>query len=277
MSKKLQPIGSNPQRLMQLEAEFGAARQKLQDAEKLLAEEQAAVNAFRMHCRLTIGHWVDSLLELRSEKESLLTQKRLFQQELDIEEPVIDPEETQREEMPQDDVDSIASSILEELVDAEAQREAEKSLYRDLARRFHPDLAANNVEKAYRTSIMAAVNAAYQQRDLQTMRDLAGELDPEVVAEIEAIDSSRIKKLRRKIVRCQKIERKVMQQLKALRRENTAKLWRKSKDIEERTSDWWQEIKVSLEEDVKSLEKIVAKLREEVGQLEKLKEKLVDS
>lgn len=275
MNRQLQPINTPSQRIRQLEAEFAQAREKLQDAEKTLAEEQAAVNAFRMHCRLTIGHWVDTLIELRFDKQGLLTQKRLLMQDLELEEETEEePKAKQAEKKPhQSDVDALAESILEELIDEESQREAEKTLYRELARRFHPDLAGNNIEKAYRTSIMAAVNVAYQRKDIQTLRDLAGEIDPDVVAEIEAIDSVAVRKLRQRIVRCQRYERKVFQQLSALRQENTAKLWQKSQEIEQtQSSDWWQEIKRHLEKDVVTLEEEVAALKVEVGKLEKLKD-----
>ncbi|MEM7332239.1 MAG: hypothetical protein AAF490_09115 [Chloroflexota bacterium] len=276
MKHSLQPIKTEFQKVRQLEAEFARARESLQDSERCLAEEQAAVNAFRMHCRLTIGHWVDTLIDLRSQKQGFLTQKRLLEQDLGIDSENINEETNSSKthsSQQKENVDNLASSILEELIDADAQREAEKSLYRDLARRFHPDLADTDVEKAYRTSIMSAINVAYQQRDLQTLRDLAGEIDPKTLNEINAIDSSKIRKLRERIVRCQRYERKVQQQLKALRQENTAKLWQKSQEIEQtQVTDWWHAIKNSLEEDVVQLEVDVANLQEEVQTLETQKE-----
>ena len=48
-----------------------------------------------------------------------------------------------------------------------------KSLYRELARRFHPDLGADDAERAWRTPRMAAVNAAYAARDLGALQALA--------------------------------------------------------------------------------------------------------
>jgi hypothetical protein len=41
-----------------------------------------------------------------------------------------------------------------------------KALYRQLCRRFHPDLTQDPAERARRTQTMAAVNAAYAARDL---------------------------------------------------------------------------------------------------------------
>lgn len=278
----LKTVTTPTERVRQLNAELQDAQRDLQEAERVLAEEQAAVNAFRMHCRITIGHWVDTLIELRGEKEGLVTQKRLLQQELGIEERGGEEREGEGARSDgargEESVDSLTGAILEEMIDAEAQREAEKSLYRDLARRFHPDLAANNVEKAYRTSIMAAVNVAYQQHDVQTLRDLAGEIDPEVIAEIEQIDSVKVRKLRERIVRCQRYKRKVEQQHRALRQENTAKLWLKAQELDVTgDSDWWQEIKQSLAVDVETLEGEIAALTRQVAALEQLAKQLEET
>jgi curved DNA-binding protein CbpA len=39
-------------------------------------------------------------------------------------------------------------------------------LYRQLARRFHPDLATDDADRSYRTEMMAAANTAYAARSL---------------------------------------------------------------------------------------------------------------
>lgn len=48
-----------------------------------------------------------------------------------------------------------------------------KALYRELAKRFHPDLAANEAERQWRTPRMAEVNVAYAARDLATLQKFA--------------------------------------------------------------------------------------------------------
>jgi hypothetical protein len=55
-----------------------------------------------------------------------------------------------------------------------------KVLYRDLARRFHPDLGATDMERANRTEIMTHINAAYADDDweaLQAISDEIGDID----------------------------------------------------------------------------------------------------
>lgn len=52
-----------------------------------------------------------------------------------------------------------------------------KSLFRSLAKRFHPDLVTDATEKKYRVNLMARVNAAYAAQDLQQLMELAKEPD----------------------------------------------------------------------------------------------------
>jgi len=54
-----------------------------------------------------------------------------------------------------------------------------KKLYRELARRFHPDLGADQAERDRRTAIMSQINAAYAAGDADALQALAeGDGDP---------------------------------------------------------------------------------------------------
>ncbi len=52
-----------------------------------------------------------------------------------------------------------------------------KQLFRELARRFHPDLTSDPEEKKWREEVMTRVNQAYSNRDLKTLRSLAEQPD----------------------------------------------------------------------------------------------------
>ena len=66
----------------QLREELGNARRDLRDGAALGAE-QATINAFRMQCRLKLGEWIDDLLDLRSEKQTLPTRFAVGKQAID--------------------------------------------------------------------------------------------------------------------------------------------------------------------------------------------------
>jgi hypothetical protein len=50
-----------------------------------------------------------------------------------------------------------------------------KTLYRKLARRFHPDLTTDPAERKRRNRLMAEINAAYSERNLDALRLLAAQ------------------------------------------------------------------------------------------------------
>ena len=123
---------------------------------------------------------------------------------------------------------------------------ADRRLYRELARRFLPDLAETAVEVAYRTSMMAAVNAAYSSGDLGSLYDLAGELAPDEIARLAAIEEVELRRLQERIVRCHRRRRKVQRQMQALRQESTARLWRKALELEG-GDNWWSSVRRDLD------------------------------
>lgn len=52
-----------------------------------------------------------------------------------------------------------------------------KNLFRELARRFHPDLTSDPKEKKWREEVMTRVNQAYANRDLKALRGLSEQPD----------------------------------------------------------------------------------------------------
>ncbi len=52
-----------------------------------------------------------------------------------------------------------------------------RRLYRELAKRYHPDLARTDGDRERRQSVMLRVNAAYRDRDLVALRALSHEAE----------------------------------------------------------------------------------------------------
>ncbi len=262
MEQQLQHV---PQpRLADLEQEWIRARFALTEAEGELAREQAAINGFRMHCRLKLDVWIDELLALQTEKQACITQLELLRQADDMAVKL------------DDDFWETAAHMAEDLepeeelllpTDTPRDKAAEKRIYRELARRFHPDLAETAVEQAYRTSIMTVVNAAYTAGDVQALYDLAGELDPAEMAELAGIEAPAARQLRQRILHAQRRRRRVQQQLHTLREENTARLYYKAQALDEGSEDWWTLVRRELEEAIIRRQEDVAKLRNQMAQL----------
>jgi hypothetical protein len=248
-----------------LRAELEQARHELVEAEAELAREQAEVNAFRMHCRLMLDDLVDSILRLRTEKQAALTRLQLLRQELNLpgdmdRDPLVQPEIGE----PEQERDDLLLPT-----DTPQDKAAEKRLYRELARRFHPDLAKSATESAYRTSLMAAVNRAYSAGDVHALYDLAGELEPEEMIELAGIETTEPRRLREEIIRCRRRRRKVQRQLQSQRAENTARLWRKAQQLEEEGENWWAVVRRDLEQAQARMEAETAQLEEQLAHLER--------
>jgi hypothetical protein len=65
-----------------------------------------------------------------------------------------------------------------DFADLPAQEAAEaKSLYRELARRFHPDLAEMDDIRSARTKVMVEINQAYQEQDLAKLKEIQSRPD----------------------------------------------------------------------------------------------------
>jgi hypothetical protein len=57
------------------------------------------------------------------------------------------------------------------------QEEKIRNLFRELAKRFHPDLTNDSAEKKWREEVMTKVNQAYANRDLKTLQALSEQPD----------------------------------------------------------------------------------------------------
>ncbi len=241
----------------QLHADLRQAQEELRAAEAELAAEQAAVNAFRMHARLMLDDLADAILSLRARKQSLLTALAL--QDAADDDPLGPTAEANAQPDADDDLPLPTPTPRD--------RAAEKRLYRELARRFHPDLAETAAELAYRTSVMTAVNAAYTAGDAQALYDLAGELEPSELRELAQIETREARQLRERLMQCRRRQRKVARQLDNLRRENTARLWRLARELDEPNENWWAAVRRELAAARARLEGEVAALEERVAQV----------
>jgi hypothetical protein len=257
----------------ELTSELETARRVLREAEADLAAEQAAVNSFRMHCRLKLDAWIEALTDIQIKRQSLITRLHLLRQadELGIEYDESDPFwETEEILGSLDDVDDF-EPLDDDLIlptDTPRDKAAEKRLYRKLVRKFHPDLGVTAVEIAYRTEMMSSVNLAHEQDDIQALYDLAGELDPNEVAEIGAIENREIRELRRQLLFCKRRIRRAQRRLESLRNENTSRLWQKARYLDEADTNWWEIVRREFELHIKRIQIDVNGLQETITQLE---------
>jgi hypothetical protein len=267
---QIQLVPKPDEQFVSLQSELDEAQRDLLAAEAELAEEQAAVNAFRMHCRLKLDRWIEELQELQADRQSMLTRIELLRQaedygiSYDDENPFWLGEEGENDEEDREEL------LLP--TDVPRDKAAEKRLYRQLARRYHPDLGNTSLEIAYRTEMMAAVNTAYTAKDVHALYDLADQLEPNDAIELAAIPSLRNRKIRHQIIRLQQRQRKAKRRLVILRQENTARLWRKAQHLDRDDTHWWEVVRGEIERVILRLNQEVDHLRDQVAHLEPAEE-----
>lgn len=263
---EIQPVPNKNKDQSTLVSELEEAQRILLEAEGELAKEQAEVNAFRMHCRLKLDSWIDRLLILQTEKQSLLIRLELHRQAQDFGIPF-----GEGDAFWQGEGESSSDDDDEELIlptDVPRDKEAEKRLYRRLARKFHPDLGNTALEVAYRTEMMSAINQAYATDNVQALYDLADQLEPSELSELSAITSPQIRQLQHQLIRLRQRQRKARRRLESLRQENTARLWQKARRLERDDTHWWEVVRRELEREIERLSQEVDQLNGQIAHLE---------
>ena len=162
------------EQLSRLRAELEQAQNDLIEAEAELADRLAEINAFEFEVEASLGPLIDQLAALEEEIKDYVEQiervrnKRVFgfdyvSADRQYERTWHVPPKAAPKPPPQPPSPGAEAEI--------------KKLYRQLARRLHPDLAADDADRAYRTEKMAAVNNAYAARSLAELKALAQETE----------------------------------------------------------------------------------------------------
>jgi chromosome segregation ATPase len=206
-----------PDQISRLRAELAGTQTKLIEAEAELADRLADVNAFEFEFEAKVGHLVDALEALEAEIQRYNERIQIARSK-EIFGYAHIPVETQYRRTWQKPPSSAPTPPPQPLNPAD---ETEiKQLFRQLARRFHPDLAAGETDRARRTEKMQAVNDAYAARSLTELVALSQEPD-------SIIDTGRtrsgqteaqlVQALQTELARCQRRLREIDREIRNLR------------------------------------------------------------
>ncbi|GAB4542319.1 MAG: hypothetical protein Kow0063_34150 [Anaerolineae bacterium] len=198
------------EQIRRLRAALEQAQTDLIEAEAQLADALAQVNAFEFEFEARVGHLWDRLDALETEIER-------YQDRIHMLRKGYLPVERQYRRAWQPPPASAPTPPAQPLSpDSEARI---KQLYRQLARRFHPDLATNDAERAHRTEKMAAINDAYAARSLAELEALAREPVPAIHtgrALAGLTEAYMVQALQEELARCQRRLREIESQLRSL-------------------------------------------------------------
>ncbi|MBN1218671.1 MAG: hypothetical protein JXM69_07075 [Anaerolineae bacterium] len=200
-----------------LRAELAQAHHQLIEAEAELADRLAEVNAFEFEFEARVGYLYDALAALEkeiqwyTERIQIIRSKEVFGQA----HIPVDTQYRRAWETPPASAPTPPPKPLDSVSEAEIKR-----LYRQLARRFHPDLAVDETDRAHRTAKMAAINDAYAARSLVELVALAEAADTAIHtgrAQSAQTEAQLAQALQAELDRCQRRLREIQQELRNLR------------------------------------------------------------
>ena len=203
--------------LTRLRAALAQAQDELIEAEANLADQMAEINAFEFEFEARVGYLMDALETLEQEIEKYNERIRIARNKEIFGHAYISVEDQYRRtwQAPPGSAPTPPPQPLNAASEIEI-----KKLYRQLARRFHPDLATDESDRTSRTEKMKAINDAYAARSLTELMVLAERLDM-------MIDSGRgrsgqtgaqlVEALQAELNRCQRRLREIDKELRNLR------------------------------------------------------------
>jgi prefoldin subunit 5 len=236
------------EKIWQRRALLYRVRNELIELEAELSEQLAAINAFEFRLRAKVKPLISRLEALEAEIEGLLQQLHRAP-----------PEEIKEEWSSWSFGDQGAAAAGEfryrERVAPSMPPRLDKEdgaklkrLYRQLARRFHPDMAVDETDRSYRTNIMMAVNAAYAASDLEKLKELS--LEPDVANRLEYVDTDEqlAEALQQEIERCQRRIAEIKRELKTLSDHENFRLLNRVQAAKSKGRDAMAEIVANLQD-----------------------------
>ena len=152
-------------------------------------------------------------------------------------------------------------------LDAETEAEILR-LYRELAKRFHPDRARSDKERSRRTDLMLKINVAYRERDLVTLQSMARQADTGEPSATLLSETERVQWAHRVVTRMNMQISELTEQVGMLRESETFQMWKSPEDstysiqqVERRVRDRLNRERDRLDEAIIDYNRIVRRRR----------------
>lgn len=238
---------SAQEKLARLRHEITQAQDKLFEAEAELADRMAEVHAFEARFESRLGKLIDQLAAIEAELNEYLRRIRAYREEQVFGTGYASVEEQYRRtwQVPPPSAPRPPDQPLAPATEVEF-----KKLYRLLARRYHPDLANDEADRAYRTEKMQAVNDAYAARSMVELAALAAEAKTDATGRQFALgrtDDERIAALQAELARYRRRLREIELEMENLHNRPSVELSLEIKLARRRGRNLMAEIAADLE------------------------------
>jgi predicted nucleic acid-binding Zn-ribbon protein len=257
------------EQLAHLRRQIGAAEAELVNREAELVDLRVELSAFRLEYDTGVGRKVAELEGLETEVKRCRRQISQYRQWGPKGPP---PTRTGAAYVPVEEQyertwrqpEEPPSPPPAEPVDAATEAQIKK-LYRQLCRRFHPDLTQDATERAWRTEMMTAINAAYAARSLVELQALAEKPDRSPSDET-GTNEQRLAALRDKLQQIQRRLREVEWEIRELMDGSTMQMSLNVKFAQRQGRDLLAEMAADVEKDLArkrvELDFLVAQLKQ---------------
>ncbi|MEW5960651.1 MAG: J domain-containing protein, partial [Chloroflexota bacterium] len=235
--------------LVQLRAALAQTQSELIEAEANLADRLAEINAFEFEFEARVGYLIDQLeglekeIQRYTERIETIRNRQVFGQA----HIPIARQYRRAWESPPRSAPTPPDHPLDPVSEAEIKR-----LYRQLARRFHPDLARDETDRARRTEKMTAINDAYAARSLAELVALAQEPDTFIDADARSgqTEAQLVQVLHNELDRCRRRLAEIERELRNLRFRPSIELSLEVKAARRRGHDLLAEMAADLEQKI---------------------------
>ncbi len=216
-----------------LQTDLAAAQEQLAAAEEELAEELAEVAVFEREFEARVGYLVDHLAIIEAQLETYLERIQLKREDKTFGSGYIPVEEQYRQRWtpPPPGTKTHKKNLAQKKPEpVKLAPAALKKLYRTLTKQYHPDLAEDDEDRDFRTTMMVEVNEAYKSQDGAKLQALVEDLESRQFQPIKAVaepvltPAETIQKLKDELYRTQHRFRKVRAELQNLPNKSSVRL-----------------------------------------------------
>jgi len=254
MERRLTRVDEDWRELVeQLKKRLETLRPQLVDLEAELAERLAAINAFEFELRSKVGHLTHKLDKIEAEVKKLQDKLRWLGDDWlnsDMyefgdwsmgERATVDGDYRYRNQK--------TTTVERQALDGE-ETAVLKTVYRQLARRFHPDMGVDADDRVYRTQMMMAINAAYAAGDVEKLQELMDKPDAAQRINFAQSDQLLAEALRRELSRLHERKREINKELARLADHPSSKMLRGAKILAGEGKDYFARLTKQLHEKI---------------------------
>jgi hypothetical protein len=247
-------------------AEIAVKRRRIVALEAELAAARAALARFEALCQASVG---ELLADLRHVAEAIARYRRQLRElrtELAAGTPALDSEFAGAAgEFGAEPVEGAAAEPDGAAATMDADAELRR-VYRDLAKRCHPDFAGDDDDRARRQEQMLQINDAFRRRDLDALRALRHEVEAD-----DPLFSARplTERLAWTLTELQRLDERLAMlraESLALRGSDLHRLWKRHEAGESIFDDLRDDLEAQLAADADRLDSLIAAWRELSGE-----------